>query len=107
MLQEVSTLKQKLGTQENEGVRLSQLLDIEKDMHSQTKEELKALRSENKDLIAQKARDSTLVATAEDLRRQWETVQASPPFQCYQHFCLCSHSIGASGCTWHPAVHLV
>jgi predicted HTH transcriptional regulator len=68
-------LRQKLGAQENDSARLQQLLDIEKDCHSQAKDEAKALRAEHKDLMSQRARDASMVAAAEDLRKQWEHVQ--------------------------------
>lgn len=93
-MQEVSALKQKCSLQENESVRLNQLLEIEKDTHTQAKEDLKALRLENKDLIAQKARDAALVAAAEDLRRQWETVQVCNTLATYVRGLLAAHRPG-------------
>ena len=68
-------LRQKLGAQENESVRLQQLLDIEKDVHAQAKDDVKVLRTEHKDLMAHRTRDASMVAAAEDLRKQWEHVQ--------------------------------
>ena len=75
-LQENLNLKQKLGAAQNEVTRLQQLLDIEKDTHGQAKEELTALKAEHRDLAAQRARESAVVIAAEDLRKQWENVQA-------------------------------
>lgn len=81
-MQDVSMLRQKLGAQENESARLQQLLDIEKDVHSQAKDEVKALRTEHKDMMAQRAHDASMVAAAEDLRKQWEHVQVCAVLYC-------------------------
>jgi septal ring factor EnvC (AmiA/AmiB activator) len=75
LVQELAERKKGLAMQEKEGVRLTQLLDIEKSSLAEAKEELHGLRLEIKDLIAQSARDSAQVAAAEDARRQWEAVQ--------------------------------
>jgi hypothetical protein len=74
-VQELAESKKRLVAQEKEGVRLTQLLDIEKSSFAEAKEELQGVRLEINDLIAQRARDSAQVAAAEDLRRQWEAVQ--------------------------------
>jgi hypothetical protein len=73
--QELAESKKRLAAQEKEGVRLTQLLDIEKSSLAEAKEELHGLHLEIKDLIAQRARDSAQVAAAGDARRQWEAVQ--------------------------------
>jgi hypothetical protein len=83
-VQELAESKKRLVAQEKEGVRLTQLLDIEKSSFAEAKEELQGVRSEINDLIAQRARDSAQVAAAEDLRRQWEAVQVEFPDHAYR-----------------------
>ena len=74
-VQEMASLTQRLSAQEHECARAQQQLSHEEERHVRTKEELQELRAEAHDLQAARARDSATVTAAEDLRKQWESMQ--------------------------------
>jgi flagellar biosynthesis/type III secretory pathway ATPase len=78
VLQEVHSLKAKVLKVTGEGVHLKHLLSLEQEHHERTKQDLEAVRTENKDLIVQKSHLAATAASADEVKSQLDKLQVWP-----------------------------